>query len=388
MSETSASKMSSGACARPAAVQRPAACGSSAAGLARLSGYAALEAQGLFDRSLRKRHEKPDLEHREEEERNQNRDGQDAREPIASEPPHEKRDEDRCRNVDPEEPDHHREGDRRQEDLEDLLELRAFDEVRPIRGVCEQVDAEGPGAHQEQDEANVERKIAGLRPVLGPAGADPPVVVHDDDRKSDEQTGHHELDCPRRRGVLLAACLVSHSDLLELEKRARKKTSAAVGLRWSSKRQDFARKPAFSIRLRCVSAALVSHCLNWSPVMKVVLKAPFSMKSFHSGVSRTFRKRSTYQFTWSGVAFGDMKIPRSIVYSMSRPCSLQVGMSCHDLPLAIGSVCSIRFSSKTQSGFSSPARHCETASIGLFTLDVMWPPTSCAATSPPPLYGT
>ena len=48
-------------------------------------------------------------------------------------------------------------------------------------------------------------------------------------------------------------------------------------------------------------------------------------------------------------------------------------------------VTAMRWSSKTQSGRSAPARHCATASIGLLTLELMWFPTSWAATSPPPL---
>ena len=53
-----------------------------------------------------------------------------------------------------------------------------------------------------------------------------------------------------------------------------------------------ARKPASDISVRCVVSAVVSQSANGLPVMKVGLKAPFSMYSFHSGVAATLVKRS------------------------------------------------------------------------------------------------
>src|SRR5687768_8720857 len=44
--------------------------------------------------------------------------------------------------------------------------------------------------------------------------------------------------------------------------------------------------------------------------------------------------------------------------------------------------------SNTHSGRSAPERQCATASIGLLTDELMCLPTSCTATSPPPLNGT
>ena len=48
----------------------------------------------------------------------------------------------------------------------------------------------------------------------------------------------------------------------------------------------------------------------------------------------------------------------------------------------------MRLLSNTHSGRSLPARQCDTASIGLLTVESMCLPTSCTATSPPPLNGT
>src|SRR5512142_2093592 len=63
-------------------------------------------------------------------------------------------------------------------------------------------------------------------------------------------------------------------------------------------------------------------------------------------------------------------------------------MSCHDMSLVTLALYGIRWVSNTHNGRSLPARHCATASIGLLTDESMCLPTSCTATSPPPLYGT
>ncbi|MNC90192.1 hypothetical protein D3C83_62590 [compost metagenome] len=72
---------------------------------------------------------------------------------------------------------------------------------------------------------------------------------------------------------------------------------------------------------------------------------------------------------------------------MSSPASLQIGMSFHDMVEVTLTLYGRRPFSKTHSGRRLPARHCATASIGLFTLESIWPPTSCVATAPPPLNG-
>jgi hypothetical protein len=54
----------------------------------------------------------------------------------------------------------------------------------------------------------------------------------------------------------------------------------------------FARNPASVMSCRWLISALVSHLTNSAPDNALVLKAPFSMNSFQSGVSRTFFIRS------------------------------------------------------------------------------------------------
>src|SRR5581483_352333 len=113
-----------------------------------------------------------------------------------------------------------------------------------------------------------------------------------------------------------------------------------------------------------------------------------SVYFFHSGSSRTFLKMSTYQSTASCGTPAGMKMPRSIVYSTSRPCDLHVGLSCHDCVAVTLFGYGIGFESNTQSGRSAPERQCAAAPIALFTVELTWLPTSCTATSPPPLNGT
>src|SRR6478736_2586103 len=83
-----------------------------------------------------------------------------------------------------------------------------------------------------------------------------------------------------------------------------------------------------------------------------------------------------------------MKMPRSIVYSTSRPADLQVGMSCHDCVAVTLFGYGIGLLSNTQSGRNAPERQWATASIGLLTVESTCLPTSWTATSPPPLNGT
>ena len=55
----------------------------------------------------------------------------------------------------------------------------------------------------------------------------------------------------------------------------------------------FIKKPASVISCRWLVSAPSSHLRNSAPDIVVVLKAPFSMYSFQSGVARTFVRRST-----------------------------------------------------------------------------------------------
>ena len=71
-----------------------------------------------------------------------------------------------------------------------------------------------------------------------------------------------------------------------------------LGLTWlarAARRLDryFAMNPASVISCLWVASAPSSHLRKSAPDIEVVLKAPFSMNSFQSGVSRTFFRRST-----------------------------------------------------------------------------------------------
>src|SRR5215211_3127919 len=83
-----------------------------------------------------------------------------------------------------------------------------------------------------------------------------------------------------------------------------------------------------------------------------------------------------------------MKKPRSMTYSTSRPCDLHVGTSCQDCVAVTLFGYGSGLLSNTQRGRSAPERQWAIASIGLFTVESTCLPTSCTATSPPPLNGT
>src|SRR3954467_14727646 len=62
-------------------------------------------------------------------------------------------------------------------------------------------------------------------------------------------------------------------------------------------------------------------------------------------------------------------------------------MSDHDILSVTFALYGMWFGSNTQRGFSLPLRQWATASIGLLTVESTCLPTSCTATSPPPLNG-
>src|SRR5258706_548844 len=62
-------------------------------------------------------------------------------------------------------------------------------------------------------------------------------------------------------------------------------------------------------------------------------------------------------------------------------------MSFHDRVSVTFVLYCMRSFENTQSARTWPARHTSRFSEGLFTLEAVWPPTSCVAASPPDLYG-
>ena len=171
-------------------------------------------------------------------------------------------------------------------------ELPALHEGALVRRSGHEVADQDGGAGDEHDQADIEREISRFRPVGRPAVADPVAVEHDHDGHGGEHQGYGDFHrVMGGDGVFVTFAVLLHPSL-PLENQSRTDESAAVRDCVITGRY-FARKPAFSIRALWVVSALASQVLNSSPVMKVVLKAPFAMKSFQSGVSRTFWKRST-----------------------------------------------------------------------------------------------
>ena len=89
------------------------------------------------------------------------------------------------------------------------------------------------------------------------------------------------------------AAVIPDFSVIDSSERNRRPPPAARCRRRRSRQFAYlARKPASFIRAWCSFSAASTHFTYSGPVMKLVLKAPFFMKSAHSGVSRTFLKTS------------------------------------------------------------------------------------------------
>src|SRR3954463_1953247 len=154
-------------------------------------GRALTEAEDLFERSLGQRHEEPDLEDEIEHGRRADAHHRHLPPRILAEPAHEEGDEHGRCDVDAE-PADQRDIDRRgHQHREHQCELSGFDE-RAI-GLAFQPQAAGEidGRRDAYEKDDVERKVARLRPVLGPARAQARAVPHDQhaEKKKERRDG-------------------------------------------------------------------------------------------------------------------------------------------------------------------------------------------------------
>src|SRR5262249_276064 len=118
---------------------------------------------------------------------------------VLAELPHEIRDVQRRRDVEPEVGDQRDVHHGRDEDREDLPQLPTRHErlvgKRRVAPAAPK-DADARGADQQSD---VEREVAGLRPVLAPARTQPEAVEHHDQAKKQDYRGDADLHRARRR---------------------------------------------------------------------------------------------------------------------------------------------------------------------------------------------
>src|SRR5678815_1927273 len=215
--------------------------------------------------ALEERHLEPDFEHGEEERVDGDADQDRLPHRVLAEHDHERRDVDRRGDVDADEDDRDDVEDRRHEHREDAAELLAVDEGAAVALGREHRLPEDAGAGDAQDQADVEREVARAGAIARPAGAER-ARLHDDDGANGEQ--HRRDDgvnaaVPRQYGL----------------------RRAGLGGRVA---HYLARNPASVMSCLCIASAFTSQARYSAPLIEVVLKAPFSMKSFQSGVSRTF----------------------------------------------------------------------------------------------------
>src|ERR1700716_2862949 len=151
------------------------------------------QAQQGLERPLRQRHLEPVFEDQEEDHAVADADRRDLPPRVLAQPAHEEGDEHRRGDVDAgpaDEPDI--DGGRHQH-AEDQLERLHLDEGLAAVSFSEQRMAEVHRGGHAYQEADVEGKIARLRTVVAPAGAQAPAVVDDDCAEKKEKRRHHQL---------------------------------------------------------------------------------------------------------------------------------------------------------------------------------------------------
>ena len=107
---------------------------------------------------------------------------------------HEARDQEEARDVEPEPLREQAEQQRGDEHLHHPAELRTGDECLPGACAGHQRGHEPVQAGGGEDEAEIEREVAGLRSVRGPRDAGAPIVVAEQDRQREQHQRNDDLD--------------------------------------------------------------------------------------------------------------------------------------------------------------------------------------------------
>src|SRR6266850_2063425 len=224
-------------------------------------------AQQVLERPFRQRHLEPDLEDQEKDHAVADADDGHLPPRILPQPAHEKSDVQRGGEVDPGPADERDVDRRRHEHRRDELELAELDEGPVFRARAEprehQVDRRGG----TDDEADVAREITRLRPVVGPARAEAHAVPNRDRAQQEKERRDDHLGAPVAEGGPLLAL------------------GAHYFLSW--------RKPALFMSATCRCSSFATQSAYALPSSEVVLKAPCSIRFFHSGVCWTFFSTST-----------------------------------------------------------------------------------------------
>src|SRR6267378_1591061 len=251
---------------------------------------ALVEPQCSLERPFGKRHREPYFEYQEKRDADAYRDRHDLDPGVFAQVPHEVGDIERGGDVETQRRDHRDIHDRRHENRQYFLQLVArherFGGKRRISQSAYK-DRRAGGADQQAD---IEGKIACLRPVASPLGAEPVAVEYDQGTDEEYDCGDADLHRLHRCSRTLLPILHRTPPRARLSRRssarARRSPPRAAGL-------HLARNPASLMSRMCRASSRATQSSYSFPLKVVWLNAPVSRKLFQSGVSRTFFSRST-----------------------------------------------------------------------------------------------
>src|SRR6478752_5737000 len=238
-----------------------------------------IQPEPAFARPFGKRHLEPDLAKEEENHRNADAHHRGLRPGVLAEPAHEQADEDRRRDVDAEPGDGRDVDRRRHQHHQHHPQLADLDEGLVLRGGHEQSPHDVDQRRDADDRAQVEGEIAGARPVVGPADAQPHAVVDDERADDQEKRGDSQLRAANanRRAAILPF----------------RHPSPLPGAEPPVRPYFPAMKPAFFISAMCRASSRATQSAYSLPASVVLLNAPSSISFCHSGVAITFLNSST-----------------------------------------------------------------------------------------------
>src|SRR6266581_1674469 len=244
-----------------------------------------IESQCSLLRHCGKGHREPYFEDQEKCDADAYRDRRDFDPGVLAQVPHEVGDIERGRDVEPQICDQRDIHDRRHENRQYFLQLIARHErLGSERRVSQGTDKDRcAGGADEQ--ADIEGKIAGLRPVLSPSGTQAVAVEYDQGAEQEYDGGDPDFNrLDRCRRTLLLA----FHPLLDPPVPQSGVCGRVGCVPLASTRSYLARKPACFMSMMCRASSRATQASYSFPLKVVWLNAPVSRKLFQSGVSRTF----------------------------------------------------------------------------------------------------
>src|SRR6267143_639504 len=186
---------------------------------------ALVEPQRSLERPFGKRHREPYFEYQEKRDTDAYRDRRDLDPGVLAQVPHEVGDIERGCEVETQRRDHRDVHDRRHENRQYFLELLARHERLGGKHRIAQGAHQDHHARETGQQLNVEGKIAGLRPVVAPLGADTKAVEYDQGAEEEYDCGDADLHRLDRCGRTLLPFL----HRIPLRARLSRRSSARAG---------------------------------------------------------------------------------------------------------------------------------------------------------------